>query len=162
MGVTKMVKKLVLAMLAITMAVMAVPQRTLAAGALHHPRYLHARSDLRVAQLLMQVHDEPNVMHQVHAVDFEIGRAIYELDHASVLDHKDIDDHPHIDTSLDRPGRFRKVMALLVSARKDISQEEDNPRAIAWRDDAFRHIDAAMDHLRRAAHDLRIDRLEGY
>jgi hypothetical protein len=79
-----------------------------------------------------------------------------------VLDHKDIDDHPHIDTSLDRPGRFRKVMALLASARRDISQEEDNPRAIAWRNDAFRHIDAAMEEMRKAARDLRIDRLEGY
>ncbi|HEY6333573.1 MAG TPA: hypothetical protein VI756_29905 [Blastocatellia bacterium] len=157
-----MVKKLVLAMSAITLAVVSIPVRTSAAGLLHHPRYLHARSDLRVAQLMMQVHDEPNVMRHVHAVDFEIGRAIYELDHASVLDHKDIDDHPHVDTSLDRPGRFRRVMALLVSARGDISQEEDNPRAIAWRDDAFRHIDTAMDQLRRAARDLRMDHLEGF
>ena len=138
------------------------PSNTSEAGMFHHPRYLHARSDLRVAQILLQVHDEPNVMRHIHAVEYEVGRAIYEIDHAAVLDHKDIDEHPHIDTSLDRPGRFRKVMALLASARRDISEEEDNPRAMGWRDDAYRHIDTAMDQLRRAVRDLKMDRLEGY
>jgi hypothetical protein len=157
-----MLRNMLIVMLALAFAAVPGPAPGSAGTLFHHPRYLHARSDLRVSQLLLQVHDEPNVMHHVHAADFEIGRAIYELDHASVLDHKDIDDHPHIDTSLDRPGRFRKVMALLVSARRDISEEEDNPRAVAWRNDAFRHIDAAMEQMRKAARDLRIDRLEGY
>ncbi len=127
-----------------------------------HPRYLHARTDLRTAQFLMRVHDEPNVMRHVHEVDGEIDLAIREIDNAAVLDRKYLEEHPRIDTSLDRPGRFRKVMALLVSARKDIGEEEDNPRAIGWRDAAFRHIDLAMEQLRKAARDLRIDRLEGY
>src|SRR5580658_1959632 len=157
-----MLRNMVIVLLALAFAAVLGPEPGSGRTLLHHPRYLHARSDLRVSQLLLQVHDEPNVMRHVHAADFEIGRAIYELDHAAVLDHKDIDDHPHIDTSLDRPGRFRKVMALLASARRDISQEEDNPRAIAWRNDAFRHIDAAMEEMRKAARDLRIDRLEGY
>ena len=127
-----------------------------------HPKYLRARTDLRTAQFFMRVHDEPNVMRHVREVDGEINLAIREIDRAAVLDHKDMDDHPRIDTSLDRPGRFRKVMALLVSARRDIGEEEDNPRAIGWRDAAFRHIDLAMEQLRKAARDLRIDRLEGY
>jgi hypothetical protein len=127
-----------------------------------HPRYLHARTDLRVAQLLLRVHDEPNVIHHIHAVDEEIGFAVHEIDQAAVLDHKDVEDRPHYDTNLDRPGRFRKAMALLQSARRDIREEEDNPRAIAWRDRAYRHIDAAIEQLRRAAHDLRMDRLEGF
>lgn len=127
-----------------------------------HPRYLHARTDLRTAQLLLRVHDEPNVMRHVDAVFAEIDAAVREIDRASVIDHKDLEDHPRIDTGLDRPGRFRKAMALLVSARRDINEEEDNPRAIAWRNAAFQHIDAAMEQMRRAARDLRIDRLEGY
>jgi len=128
----------------------------------HHPRYLHARSDLRAASIIIGYQDEPNVRHHTEIVRREIEAAIHELDHASVIDHKDIDDHPHVDTNLDRPGRFRRVFALLRSARKDISEEEDNPNAIGWRDAAYRHIDAALDQLRRAAQDLRIDRLEGY
>lgn len=127
-----------------------------------HPRYLHARTDLRVAQMLSQVREEPNVMRNLRRCDEEIAAAIHEIDVASVIDHKDIDDHPRVDTSLNRTGRFRKMMTLLDSARRDVSQEEDNPRAIAWRNAAFRHIDAARDFLRRAAVDLRIDRELGY
>ncbi|HEY6333456.1 MAG TPA: hypothetical protein VI756_29295 [Blastocatellia bacterium] len=132
-------------------------------GGGHHPRYLHARSDLRAAWIIIGYHDEPNVMHHANAVRGEIAAAIHELDNASVIDRKDIDDHPHVDTNLDRPGRFRQCFKLLRSARKDISEEEDNPAAIGWRDAAYRHIDGALDQLRRAARDLQIDRLEeGY
>jgi len=127
-----------------------------------HPKYLRARTDLRSAQFLLRAHDEPNVMRHVHEMDAEIDLAIGEIDRAAVIDHKDLEEHPRIDTGLDRPGRFRKVMALLASARHDIAEEEDNPRAIGWRDAAFRHIDLAMEQLRKAARDLRIDRLEGY
>jgi hypothetical protein len=127
-----------------------------------HPHYLRARTDLRTVQFLLRVEAEPNVMRHVHDVDREIDMAVAEIDRASVIDHKDIQDHPRIDRSLDRRGRFNKAMALLKSARADIAREEDNPRAAGWRDTAYRHIDAAMDQLRRAAHDLRIDHLEGY
>jgi hypothetical protein len=127
-----------------------------------HPHYLRARSDLRTAQLLLRVRDEPNVMRHVHAVDVEIDAAIREIDHAAVLDRKDMEDHPRFDANVDRPGRFNKAMALLVSARRDIGAEEDNPRATGWRDLAYRHLDGAMDQLRRAARDLKIDHLEGY
>jgi hypothetical protein len=126
-----------------------------------HPRYMHARTDLRTAQLLLRVHDEPNVTRHVDKVHEEIEAAIHEVDHAAVIDRKDLEDHPRIDTGLDRPGRFRKAMALLASARRDIGEEEDNPRAIGWRNAAFQHIDEAMEQLRRAARDLKIDRLEG-
>lgn len=127
-----------------------------------HPHYMKARSDLRTAQLFMRVHDEPNVMRSLRGSDAEIDLAIHEIDSASVLDHKDMIDRPPIDANLDRPGRFRKAMALLASARRDIAAEEDNPRASAWRDAAYRHIDAAMDLLRKAGRELRIDHLEGY
>ena len=127
-----------------------------------HPRYLHARTDLRTAQFLLRVEAEPNVMRHVREVDREIDMAVGEIDRAAVIDHKDIQDRPPIDRSLDRRGRFNKAMALLKGARADIGREEDNPRAAGWRDAAYRHIDAAMDQLRRAARDLRIDHLEGY
>ena len=127
-----------------------------------HPRYLRARTDLRTAQFLLRVEAEPNVMRHVREVDREIDMAVGEIDRAAVIDRKDIEDHPPIDRSLDRRGRFNKAMALLKSARADIAREEDDPRAAGWRDAAYRHIDAAMDQLRRAARDLRIDHLEGY
>lgn len=126
-----------------------------------HPRYVRARNDLRLALLTLRVHDEPNVMRAVHAADHEIELAIREIDRAAVIDRRDIMDNPAVDAGLDRPGRFRKAMALVAGARGDIAAEEDNPRANAWRDVAFRHLDRAMEELRRAARELQIDHLEG-
>ena len=147
----------------LTLAVIALIGLTAAspASAARHPRYLHARSDLRVAQFLLRIRDEENVMRYVRAVDGETEAAIREIDHASVLDRKDLDDHPHYDANLDRPGRFHKVMALLRESRRDIGEEEDNLDAIGWRDAAYRHIDEAIRLLRRAAEELRMDDLEG-
>jgi hypothetical protein len=135
---------------------------TTVASAGRHPRYLHARTDLRTALLLLRVHDEPNVIHHVHQADWEIDAAVREIDHAAVIDHKDLIDNPPIDSHLDRPGRFHKTLELLRSARADIGREEDNPNAIGWRDAAYRHIDAAIDQIKRAVRDLHMDHAEGY
>ena len=145
----------------------AAAARTVSAAAFadtpgRHPHYLRARTDLRTAQFVLRVRDEFNVMRHVRMVDREIDMAVVEIDRAAVIDRKDMDDHPPIDTSLDRPGRFRKAMAWLVNARADIARDEDSPRAAAWRDAAYRHIDLAMDQLRHAARDLRMDHLEGF
>ncbi len=122
-----------------------------------HPAYLHARSDLRRAQAIMRVNDDPDVMHRIHQADIEIDRAIHEMDMAARFDHKDIDDHPQIDARLDRRGRFQRAMELLQKSRADIAREEDDPSAVGWRNLAFQHIDAAMNFVRHAAHDLHME-----
>ena len=127
-----------------------------------HPRYLHARTDLRAAQWVLRVHDEPNVMNHIRAVDQEIDRAVFEIDQASVLDRGDLRDHPPVDERMDRRGRFGRAMELLREARAEIDREEDNPAARGWRNRAFEHIDGAIDQLRRAARDLRLDHMEGF
>jgi hypothetical protein len=127
-----------------------------------HPAYLHARSDLRVAQSLTRTHEEPNVMRNLHAADEEIEAAIREIDRAAVIDRKDVEDHPHVDVNLDRPGRLRKMVELLRSSRADLGREEDNGFARGWRDAAYRHIDAALEHVHRAAVDLRLDHELGF
>jgi hypothetical protein len=127
-----------------------------------HPAYLHARTDLRTAQWLMRVHDDPDVMRRIQQADHEIDGAIHEMDVAARFDHKNLNEHPPIDAKLDRRGRFRKVMELLQRARADIAGEEDDPSAIGWRDLAYRHIDAAMNFVRRAAHDLQMERDLGW
>src|SRR5580704_17611509 len=118
-----------------------------------HPRYLHARSDLRRAQFLMRIPDEPNVMRDMNTAADLVERAIHELDAAAMFDRKDIDDHPPVDTRMGRGSRFREVLRLLGSARNDISQEEDNPRAAEWRNRAFRFIDDAMAMVQRGGYD---------
>ena len=110
-----------------------------------HPRYLHARTDLRSAQFFARVREEPNVTRHLQNAENEIEAAIHEIDHAAVLDAKDLEDHPRIDANLARQDRFRKILDLLRSARADIGMEEDNPRAREWRNVAFRHIDAAIE-----------------
>jgi hypothetical protein len=128
-----------------------------------HPAYLRARSDLRRAQLLMRVQEEPNVTRYVRAADNEVEGAIKEIDRAAVLDGKDIDDHPRIDVNIDRKGRFRKIIDLLRSARGDLNREpEDNGAARAWRNSAWGHIDQALDHMKKAAVDLHWDRELGF
>lgn len=127
-----------------------------------HPHYMHARSDLRAAQWYLNVREEPNVTRNLHAAYEEVEKAVAEIDRAAVVDRKDMEDHPHVETNLDRHGRFRKIVALLRSARHDIEHEEDNPAASRWRDGAFHHIDAALEHVKRAAHDLQWDRELGF
>jgi hypothetical protein len=132
-----------------------------AAAQFRHPAYLHARSDLRRATLLMRVPEEPNVSRDMAvAADFT-ERAIRELDTAAMFDRKDIDEHPPIDTHLGRGSRFREILRLLDSARHDIEREEDNPRAREWRNRAFRNIDDAMELIRKAGYDKFRDEVGG-
>ncbi|MGA2714848.1 MAG: hypothetical protein ABSG41_17240 [Bryobacteraceae bacterium] len=146
----------------LTVTVMLAPALVSADTPGRHPAYLRARTDLRTAQFLLRAHDEPNVMRNLHAADEEIEAAIREVDRAAVIDRKDLDDHPRADVNLDRPGRLRKAVELLRSSRRDLAREEDNGRARGWRDSAYQHIDAALEHVHRAAVDLRLDRDLGF
>jgi hypothetical protein len=132
---------------------MALALAPFAAAQGRHPAYLHARSDLRRATLLMRIPDEPNVNRDMAvAADFT-ERAIHELDAASRWDRKDLDEHPPIDTHMGRGGRFKEILRLLDSARHDIEHEEDNPVAREWRNRAFRNIDDAMALIRKGGYD---------
>jgi hypothetical protein len=127
-----------------------------------HPAYLHARSDLRRAQLLMRVREEPNVTRRLVEADHAVEAAIAEIDRAAVIDRKDIEDHPHVDAFPDRRRRFGRIVELLRSARRDLAKEEDNGRARGWRDAAFHHIDEALEHMHQAAVDQHWDHEFGY
>src|ERR1700689_1091770 len=118
-----------------------------------HPRYLHARTDLRRAVFLMRVPEEPNVMRDMQTAAGLVERAIRELDAAAMFDRKDIDDNPRVDTHIGRGSRFREILRLLGSARKDIAEEEDNPRAAQWRNRAFGFIDQAMAMVQKGGYD---------
>jgi hypothetical protein len=127
-----------------------------------HPAYLHARSDLRRAQMLMRVREEPNVTRRLVEADHETEAAIGEVDRAAVIDRKDLEDHPHVDAFPDRRRRFGRIVELLRSARRDLGSEEDNGRARGWRDAAYRHIDEALEHMHKAAVDLHWDHEFGF
>ena len=128
----------------------------------HHPAYLRARSDLRRAQMLLRVREEPNVTRRLVEADHEVEAAIGEIDRAAVIDRKDFEDHPHVDAFPERRRRFGRIVELLRSARGDLGREEDNGRARGWRDAAYRHIDEALEHMHRAAVDLHWDHEFGF
>jgi len=118
-----------------------------------HPAYLRARTDLRRAERLMDVREEPNVRRDLAAAAREVQQAIREIDAAAAWDRKDLMDNPPVDTYPDRPGRFRAMAQFLLGARRDIEREEDNPAARAWRNRALQHIDESIRLVRRAARD---------
>jgi hypothetical protein len=128
-----------------------LPTASFAQG--RHPLYLRARSDLRRAISLMRVPDEPNVTRDMRTAAEYTARAIREIDLAARFERRDLDDNPPVDTRMGRGGRFREILRLLDSARQDIGREEDNPRAIEWRNRAFRSIDDAMALVRKGGYD---------
>ena len=136
---------------------MALAVAVLIPAAIHaqfrHPRYLSARSDLRRAVILMRIPDEPNVMRDMQEASGFVERAIREIDAAARFDRRDINDNPPVDTRMGRGGRFREILRLLESARRDIGMEEDNPRAAEWRNRAFGFIDGAINLVRRGGYD---------
>lgn len=123
------------------------------------PRYLRARSDLHVAhRLLVDAREPPNVARHLSRAAREVEAAIREVERAAIADGRNLGIHPPVDTRVDRRARFSRIMALLRSARADIGRAEENPRSRGWRNAALRHIDSAMDSVRVAARELRIDR----
>ena len=153
-------RTLTLSLVAMTAAIVPTTMNADTPG--RHPAYLRARSDLRRAQMLLRVREEPNVTRRLIEADHEVEAAIGEVDRAAFLDRKDLDEHPRVDAFPERRDRFRRIVELLRSARADLGREEDNGRARGWRDAAFRHIDEALEHMHRAAVDLHWDREFGF
>ncbi len=118
-----------------------------------HPAYLHARTDLRRAERLLDWRELGNVRNDLNDSLSHVRAAIKEIDDAAVLDRKDLIDNPPVDTYPDRPGRFRAIAQFLSGAKHDIEREEDNPAAKRWRDHALNHVNLAIAALRRAARD---------
>ena len=118
-----------------------------------HPAYLHARTDLRRAELLMDWPEFRNVRHDLDESAHHVREAIHEIDQAARWDRKDLEDHPRLDTYPDRAGRFHAIASYLFGAKRDIEREEDNPAAREWRNRAIQRIDEAIAAVHRAARD---------
>ena len=118
-----------------------------------HPGYLHAISDLRYARALLWREDWRDVMRDQRAAIDEIDRAIDEAKRAAIDDGRNINDHPPLDIRLGWESRFRKAMELLDSAQRDLSYEEDNRHAAAWRSASMAHVQRARDFVARAMRD---------
>ncbi len=110
----------------------------------HHPRYLHALSDLRHARAHLErlaMNEQRDEMER-HAIQ-QIDEAINEMKRASIEDGKNLNDHPAIDARLRRGDRYREALELLDAARRDARMEEDDPRSRGLQHRIISHIDNA-------------------
>ena len=112
----------------------------------HHPKYLHAMSDLRTAYWLIAHHDpmDPLANDEERRAMKDIRYAYHALNDASIMDNKDIDAHPPADmTFYDHRGRLHHALDLLHDAHNDVTGEEEDPAARGFRHEALKRIDAA-------------------
>jgi len=111
-----------------------------------HPAYLHALSDLRAANWMLEhrrpedgaIADDELIAHD------EIGAAFNEIKRAAIYDGKDLRDRPPIDTALPRDGRLHKAVDLLRKVHSDLAREEDDPDTRGLQHRALAHVDAAL------------------
>ena len=113
----------------------------------HHPKYLHAMSNLRTAYWLIAHREanDPEARPEEHLALKEISRAYQDLKDASIVDQKDLADQPPANMNFwDHRGRLHHALDLLREARADISGEEDDPAARGFRYGALKDIDKAI------------------
>ncbi len=137
----------------VSTAILALSVSVLADTPGPHPPYLRARSDLRVAERIMLVRDEPNVMRDLQAATDRVREAIRLIDEAARIDRKWIDDNPRIDTYPDRRGRIHAIYQMLEGAKHDLAQAEGNLSAVGWRNAAINKVNEAEGLVKKAARD---------
>jgi hypothetical protein len=117
---------------------------------------LRAYADLRAAQVLLRMPEDPAVARHLNRCSDEIEAAIQEIERASALDSQASKKPSPVDVNLDRRGRLNRIRGLLETARADIAGETDTPAAARWRNLAFRRIDSALEALRRAQYEAKL------
>ncbi|BCL33917.1 hypothetical protein [Nostoc sp. MS1] len=127
----------------------------------NHPYYIHARSDLRKAESLLETSDEFNVTQEMRSADQYVRNAIRDIEVASALDDKNTSSYPPIDTSLKHRDKFQQIYQLLNTANQDIAREEDNNFVLSWRNKAEVEINQAKHFTAIAAVRDTVDDLNG-
>lgn len=136
-----------------TFAVLAIPLAAQAQWWQHHPKYLHAMSNIRTAYWLIAHHErtDPVARPEERTALIAIRYAYQDLKDASIVDDKDIDAQPPAQTNFyDYRGRLHHALDLLREAHHDIEGEEDDRAALGFRHRAMRDIDKAT-HATEAA-----------
>jgi hypothetical protein len=113
----------------------------------HHPKYLHAMSDIRTAYWLIAHHEQadPVARPEERAALNSIRYAYRDLKDASIVDEKDIDALPPAQMNFyDYRGRLHHALDLLREAHHDVEGEEDDPAARGLRHRALHDIDRAI------------------
>jgi hypothetical protein len=136
-------------------AAMIIPAAAQAQWWQHHPKYLHAMSNLRTAYWLIAHHEanDPVARPEETAALDRISRAYQNLKDASIVDEKDIRDQPPANMNFwDHRGRLHHALDLLQEARTDVGGEEEDPAARGFRKRALYDIDKAIGATNDAIH----------
>ena len=142
-----MLRKLFMTAIVAACAALILPATAGAQWWQHHPKYLHAMSNLRTAYWLIAHREanDPEARPEEHQALKEISRAYQDLKDASIVDQKDLADQPPANMNFwDHRGRLHHALDLLREARADISGEEDDPAARGFRYGALKDIDKAI------------------
>ncbi len=119
-----------------------------------HPAYVHALSDLRAAQWLIEHRPgDARVSNDEDLALSEIQASIREMKQAAIDDGKDVADHPPVDAKLDRQGRLHKAIELLHKVHSDVAREEDDPATRDLQRRIIHHVDEAARATEHAVHD---------
>jgi len=119
-----------------------------------HPAYVHALSDLRAAEWMIEHRPgDARVSSDENVALEEIQASIREMKQAAIEDGKDIHDHPPVDAKLDRSGRLHKAVELLHKVHADVARAEDEPETRELQHRIIRHVDEATRATEHAIHD---------
>ena len=144
----KTLVKISLIAAALAMLLPLASQKLLAEG--HHPRYMHALSDLRFARALLQRPNGGELGEQERDAIHEIDEAIHELKVAAIEDGKRLEDHEAVDPHWPWSGRLHKAREVLNRAIGDCSKEEDNPATQGLQARVLEHLHKAHHHVDEA------------
>jgi hypothetical protein len=144
----KTLVKISLLAAALAMLLPLASQKLLAEG--HHPRYMHALSDLRFARALLQRPNGGELGEQERDAIHEIDEAIHELKVAAIEDGKRLEDHEAVDPHWPWAGRLHKAREVLNRAIGDCSKEEDNPATQGLQARVLEHLHKAHHHVDEA------------
>lgn len=84
--------------------------------------YVRVRTSLKIADMLMQVHDDTGIGPVVIAEEADLREAIQMIDNAAVIDKNDIDENPPVPQYGDPQSRHVAIYRLLASAKRDLSK----------------------------------------
>jgi len=115
-----------------------------------HPKYIHALYDLRAAR--WKIEHEPGDQIKTEddkAAVIKINDAVNEIKAAGIDDPKGYD--PKLDTEkFQEPGRLHHARDLLMRAREELKDADNEGRYQGLRDRVLKHIDEAIHDVNKA------------
>lgn len=120
-----------------------------------HPYYLHALSDLREANSLIQNRPGDMAVNGRESIATrEITDAIKDIRQGAIDDGRNLNDHPSPDQPPDHSGALHEAAELLNKASDDVKKDEDDKAAQGLQQRSLEHIARARTAIEQAISDV--------